>query len=234
MVASRGRIFCCGKQVRRDCAPDDSAPAVLSSGVRVIHCCSTDTHCRRPASSNLFALIFLAKVNPEQLSGRSFCRWHAPDAQAKTQNLICTQLWCRWNAYSFCEADGEHGTGDHLIAHTASPMFSKWERRNTGHPRDPYPEDVAITIGCSMLYKEWVLLSFSPLHLTGKARNPLLQYASSWRACLFQLVAHNNIKLVFARVLRTRGTQLGSDMNSLILQQPLEQNSIDMTGKEPG
>ena len=26
--------------------------------------------------------------------------------------------------------------------------------------------------------------------------------------------------------------QLGSDVNSLILQQPLEQNSIDMTGKE--
>ena len=30
-----------------------------------------------------------------------------------------------------CKAVGEHGTGDHLIAHTPSPNFSKWERRTT-------------------------------------------------------------------------------------------------------
>ena len=177
-MASRGRIFCNGKQVRRDCAPDDSAPAVLSSGVRVIHCCSTDTHCRRPASSNLLTLIFLAKVNPEPLSGRSFCRWQAPDAQAKTQNVL-QKLWRRWNSYNACKADGEHGTGDHLIAHTASPIFSKWERRNTGHPRDPYPKDVAITTGYSIFYEEWVLLPFSPLYLIGNSKNPPLQGASS-------------------------------------------------------
>ena len=101
-------------------------------------------------------LIFLAKVNPVK--------------QLEDTNA--------------CKAVREHGTGDHLIAHTASPIFSKWERRTTqfllpGHPRDPYPKDVAITIGCSMLYEEWVLLPFSPLHLIGKSRNPPLQGASS-------------------------------------------------------